>query len=273
MSEVTNGELQISKGMINGLCKEFSEKTTAEQKKAFADILLSPVMHVDFTSARVNGKSMQVAVCATPDIVLYFAREQKGFEGVKGTPVEDYMHTLVHDHDRTFYHYGSAHQECLDHVLRYLKASVENEPHLVWNVQMRALLQEMIHYRNGLAEGEWISDEKAADFTARYIAVLSRAQKEYEYEPPTKYYVDGYNLYRRLESFMESHLLFLHDMNVPTNNNLCERLLRVYKRKQKQMMTFRSDDSLEYVCSCLSIIAMLRADGKNLYTSIAEFFG
>ena len=46
-------------GMINGLSKEFSTKTEAEQKRAFADLLLSPVMNADFTNAKVNGKNVQ----------------------------------------------------------------------------------------------------------------------------------------------------------------------------------------------------------------------
>ena len=77
-------------------------------------MLLSPVMHVDCTNARVNGKSTQVFVCAIPEgKALYFAREKKGHEGVKGTVAEDYQGILVHDHERTFYSYGSGHQECL----------------------------------------------------------------------------------------------------------------------------------------------------------------
>lgn len=113
-------------------------------------MLLSPVMHTDCTNARENGKSCQVYVCATPDgKALYFAREKKGHEGVKGTVAEDYQGILVHDHDITFYNYGADHQECLAHVLRYLKASIENEPDRTWNKKMHALVQEMVHFRNG----------------------------------------------------------------------------------------------------------------------------
>lgn len=56
----------------------------------------------------------------------------------------------MHDHDVTFYNYGADHQECLAHVLRYLKDSIENEPDRIWNKEMRSLLQEMIHFRNGI---------------------------------------------------------------------------------------------------------------------------
>ena len=88
-------------------------------------------------------------VCASSDEekVLYFAREKKGHEGVKGTVTEDFRGILVHDHEITFYRYGSAHQECLAHVERYLKDSMENESSLTWNRRMRELLQRMIHYR------------------------------------------------------------------------------------------------------------------------------
>lgn len=272
LAELTDGELQISKGMISNLCKEFSENTESAQKKAFADILLSPVMHTDFTTARVDGKSVQVAVCATPLIALYYAREHKGHQGIKDTPVENYQGILVHDHDLTFYNYGCAHQECLDHVLRYLKDSMENEPGLTWNRLMRDLIQEMIHYRNKLGDKMMPDPEKVEEFESRYRGVLKTAWLEYEYEPPSAYYKDGYNLHRRLDNFSENHLLFLHDMNVPTNNNLSERLLRIFKRKQKQAITFRSFNSLSYICTCLSMIALLRAEGKNLYESITKIF-
>ena len=91
LSDLTNGKLNISKGLISGLAREFSLKTQAAQNKAFAVLLLEPIMNIDFTGAKVNGENVNVAVCASPGPVMYFAREQKGHEGVKGTPAEDYQ--------------------------------------------------------------------------------------------------------------------------------------------------------------------------------------
>ena len=273
LSELTGGRLQISKGMINGLGREFSAKTEAGQKAAFCDLLLSPVMNTDFGTARLNGKNIQVNVCATPDKVIYSARPQKGHEGVKGTPAEDYQGILVHDHDKTFYNYGSGHQECLSHVLRYLKDSMENEPGLKWNGQMRDLVREAIHYRNGLDPGADTDPAEVEKFKGRYLGILGTAADEYEYEPPSDYYKDGYNLYKRLRDYMDNHLLFLHDKRVPATNNLSERLLRKFKRKQKQAMTFRSFDSISYLCDGLGIIESLRLQEKNLYENITAFFG
>lgn len=156
LSDLTKGKLRISKGMISRLSKEFSQKSEQERNKLFADLLLPPVMHTDCTNAKVNGKAAYVFLCAAPDgKALYFACGKKGHEGVKGTVAEDYQGILVHDHEKTFYRYGSDHQECLAHILRYLKDSMDNEPERTWNTKMRELIREMIHYRNSLlAEAE-----------------------------------------------------------------------------------------------------------------------
>ena len=254
LSDLTGGKLNISKGMVSKLGKEFALKTEPERRSAYTDMLLSPVMHTDCTTARENGKSCQVYVCATPDgKALYFAREKKGHNGVKGTVTEDYQGILIHDHDKTFYHYGADHQECLAHVLRYLKDSIENEPERTWNKEMRSLVQEMIHFRKGIQPPQEPDLKKVSEFEERYQKILETARKEYEDVPASDYYRDGYNLFLRMEKYRKNHLLFLHDSRVPATNNEAERLLRNYKRKQAQAVTFRSFESIDYLCQCMSI--------------------
>lgn len=275
LSDLTDGRLNISKGMVNRLSREFAAKTHQERKEISAGLLLSPVLHTDCTNAKENGKNASVFVCAAPDgKAMYFARRKKGHEGVKGTPVEDYQGILVHDHEKTFYHYGTGHQECLAHVLRYLKASMENEGERSWNREMRTLMQEMIHYRNGLAVEAVPDPEKVKGFEERYRAVLRKAKEEYDYIPASEYYKDGYNLYLRLEEYMSNHLLFLHDHRVPATNNESERLLRGYKRKQQQAVSFRSFESIENLCECMSVLIQIRQkEESNLYHRVSQIFG
>ncbi len=275
LSDLTDGKLNISKGMINKLSREFSQKTEQERKRLFSDLLLSPVMHTDCTNAKENGKNAYVYICASPDgTAMYFARKRKGHEGVKGTPVEDYQGILIHDHDRTFYNYGTAHQECLAHILRYLKDSIDNEPDRTWNSQMRTLIQEMIHYRNSRERDVKPDAEKIRCFEERYCEILQKARDEYEYIPASDYYKDGYNLYRRMEEYKSSHLLFLTDYRVPTTNNEAERLLRRYKRKQQQAVSFRGFESIEYLCECMSMLIKIRQNEEsNLFNRISQIFG
>ena len=275
LSELTGGKLNISKGMISKLARTFSERSREELKKVFADMLVSPVVHIDCTNARYDQKNANVYVCATPDgKALYFAREHKGHEGVKGTVAEDYQGILVHDHDKTFFSYGGRHQECIAHVLRYLKDSMLNEPDLTWNRDMHSLLREMLHYRNSQEDNAPVDEEKVAAFEKRYDDVLATARKEYKDGQPSKYYKDGMNLAARLAEYKDEHLLFLHDHRVPATNNEAERLLRNYKRKQTQATTFRAFDSIEYLCNGMSMLCLLRSESEeNVYSKVSEMFG
>ena len=272
LMEITGGQLEISHGMISGLAKEFSEKTEVERSKIYEEILHFPVVCTDFTSARNNGKQSAVLVCAIPGAVAYYARLHKGHMGIAGTLVEDYVGTLVHDHDMTFYNYGLNHQECNSHPLRYLKGSIENEPNLTWNVQIRGLMQEMIHYRN--EQGDDAEPDLAVvdAFKIQWRKILEVARREYEYEPPSKYNKEGYNLYKRLDEYMDYHFTFLKDYRVPATNNFAERMLRLFKRKQHQAVTFRSFEGLSYFCDAMTVIGTLRLQKKNLYTNIVSYF-
>jgi hypothetical protein len=60
---------------------------------------------------------------------------------------------------------------------------------------------------------------------------------------------------------------------IPTFGFLAERLLRIYKRKQAQVMTFRSFVGLESLCRAAGVIASFSAQGKNLFDSVATIFG
>ena len=273
LKNLTGGNLDISKGMISKLSQEFSEKSEPLRKSAASELFLYPVMHTDCTNARVNGQNAYVFVCAAPDgPALYYAREVKGHAGVAGTLIEDYQGILIHDHEKTFYRYGTAHQECLAHVLRYLKGSMENEPERTWNKDMHSLLQEMIHYVNGLESGAARDLEKLLEYETRYDQILERALAEYADVPCTDYYRDGFNLATRLKEYRDSHLLFLHDSRVPATNNLAERLLRNIKRKQNQAVSLRSNKSLEFLCDSMSVLFLMRQEDGNLYEKVSAVF-
>ena len=59
---------------------------------------------------------------------------------------------------------------------------------------------------------------------------------------------------------MQNHLLFLHDSRVPATNNEAERLLKNYKRKQAQAVTFRSFESIDYLCQYMSLLVVMRKE-------------
>lgn len=168
---------------------------------AYVDMLMAPVMYTDYANARVNGKNNVYVCVVPPGEALYFAWNRKGCEGVKGTVAEDYQWILIHDYEPCFYSYSSAHQECLAHVLRYLKDSMENEPRCSWNRKMRELLREMIHYANTVS-GQGVPDShKVSDYERRCCEILEGMNmKPFRRSCIT----ESYNLYSRMEKYVEN---------------------------------------------------------------------
>lgn len=262
LKELTGGEVIISKGLISSLASRFSAATEEERKQISSDLMLSPSMHVDFTSGRVNSGSVQVLLCGNGHKVLYQYRDHKGLEGINGSPADGYQQTLIHDHDKSFYHYGDSHQECLAHVLRYLKDSCLNEPGLTWNRKMHDYLSGMIHE---VKQDRQLSETAIQAYEKGYDELLTLGTQEYKDHPPNRYYRDGFNLLKRLIEYRDSHLYFLRHPEIEYTNNFAERQLRKFKRKQHQAVTFRSADSVGLLCDCLSVIETGRLQGANIF--------
>ena len=270
--EISDGRIDLSNGMICNLSRQFSEKTQEERNQIFLGLLASPTLHADFTFGRAEGKQGTVMVSTTPGLVLYQAREKKGHEGVKGSPVELYNGTLISDHESTFQNYGNRHQECMVHVERYLRSSMENEPGLTWNRKMLEWVQSAIHYWKATHEEGTVDEKKVLEFDQRYDEILKKAKEEYENEPPSEYFKEGYNCYKRMESDKQDYVLFLHDPTVAPTNNEAERAGRKFKRKASQAMGFRSAEGFAHFCDGLSVTQTWKAKGINLYKAVASRF-
>ena len=222
LKDVSQGKVDISTGFICNLAKQFSECTEEERNNTFKDLMTAPVLHSDFTFGRVAGKQGAVIITATDDgKVLYQGRAKKGDDGVKGSPVEHYNGILVSDHEAALIKHGKEHQECLGHVNRYVKGEAENEPEKTWGRKMSAWIKKSVGYWHEVDDGFRKHDcETAEVFITEFLEIIKTARKEYEYEPPSKYYKEGYNTYKRMEESPEDYTLFLRNPNVPPTNNL-----------------------------------------------------
>ena len=272
LKEMTDGVLSVSHGKISGINEEFARKTEEEQKSIFANLASAKVMHTDMTCVRHNGKIKNVVICSDKLNVYYAFRDKKGHEGVRGTPVEFFLNTLVHDHDKTFYHYGSAHQSCNVHHTRYLRGAAETETLLKWHSDMLELLLEMDGVRE--KQGRKLEQHQVEGFIKRYDEILEQAQKEYYDNPPSRYYRKGYNLYKEMRDYKDAVLLFLTDGDVDFGNNEAERCARKIKRHTVVSGSFRgkTNRSGEDYCSCMSVLQTDRKKGENIYSKTREYF-
>ena len=270
LSDLTNGAVSLSTGMICNLAKEFSISTEPERARIFSLLTHSDILYSDATVSNVNGQRKAVILCTDKENVLYQHFPHKGHNGLTNTPLKNFNGTVVHDHDRSYYSYGLNHQECIAHVLRYLLGSMENEPHLTWHKKMHQLLQKSIHERKKSTSG--LSSSMAAKIAETYDDILDLAAGEYERNPPSKEYMDGFNLQKRLRSYKANHLYFLSHPDIDCTNNISERYLRKFKRKQKQAVVLRSDTGGQYICDALTILETARIRHLNIFDTAVNAF-
>ena len=275
LSDLTDGRLKPSKGMIANLEKKFSEKSAGDRQQIFDRMLVYPYMHIDGTTVRVNGKNRQVLIETSPAGTLFYYTGVKGDESVKGTPIEEYDGTAVHDGERAFFHYGGSHQGCLVHELRYLKSSIDNEPELTWASHMREFLQFMIHYVKGVIQSgrKQLTAEEIEELENQYDAILSIAEEEYRIHPPDRrYYIEGYNTMKRLKKHRTAYLYFLRVLQIPYQNNPAEQAARKEKMHSKQSGGYRSPEYTQYHCDVLSVMESNKELGITRYSTLHDIF-
>ena len=104
------------------------------------------------------------------------------------------------------------------------------------------------------------------------MSILDTASEEYEKHPPTNDCMDGYNLYKRLRDYQDNHLYFLSHPEIDYTNNISERQLRKFKRKQKQAVVLRSDTGGQHICDALTIIETAKMQHRNSYDAVEAAF-
>ena len=109
------------------------------------------------------------------------------------------------------------------------------------------------------------------EISKEYDEIIKIGKEEYEKIEIPKYITEGKTLLKRMEKYKDNHLLFLKQ-DIPYTNNICERMLRGFKRKQKQAIVFRSKANVESLCLILSIINTAKLNNINPYIKILEIF-
>ena len=134
-------------------------------------------------------------------------------------------------------------------------------------------ITESVRYWHEVKDGFTKYQKAMAEkYIDRFMMILAKAREEYEYEPASKYYREGYNTYKRMEESPEKYVLFLRDPRVPPTNNVSERFARKFKRKAHQVMSFRSQKGADRFCDGLSKTESIKSHRGNLFEQISLRF-
>lgn len=263
---MSDGVLSVS----NEQCYKALEKTEEQIKQALQE---SKVMHNDETGMRCNSKLQWVHSSSTEQHTHYSIQEKRGKEGMDAIGIlPSYKGISVHDRWAPYDNYGCTHALCNAHLLRELKW-VKEEVGRTWAEKMIELL---VHANN-------LKKENKLDATAihaieqQYKQIIEQGITE---EPPApipkikkRGRIKKTKSLKLLEAFInrkEQILRFVHNKDVPFDNNLAERDIRMVKLKQKISGCFRTLHGGEVFFRIRSYISTVRKQGHGVLDAIEK---
>ena len=141
---------------------------------------------------------------------------------------------------------------------------------------MISLLTEMNRYRKRLISRHLngIPEVNLQRLEKRFDELLELAKRERRESPCRLRWAvrEETTLLTRLKKYKRNHLLFLHDFDVPFDNNMSERDLRKCKNRQKMAGGFRTAHGKEIFCSVLSVTETCKRQSLNLIFAFRTIF-
>jgi transposase len=276
--------LEVSEGTLYNVRSRCFEALDEAEQEIQAALLDAPVVHFDETGFRVKNKLWWLHVACTDGLTFYFVHTKRGKIAMDAMNIlPQFKGTANHDGLKSYAQYDQVlHSLCNAHHLRELIFIVERYEQ-VWASQMIALLVEMNEAVKGAKALEQIALDASqlADFERRYHEILQAGFAENPAIPlpddqtkprgrPKQH--PAKNLLDRLQSQSEAVLRFIHDFQVPFDNNQAERDLRMMKLKQKISGCFRSEQGAVSFCRIRSYLSTLRKQGINVLDALFQLF-
>jgi transposase len=237
------------------------------------------VVHVDETGFRANGKLQWLHVASTPRVTWYGHHPNRGLIAMRAFGILSRVTgTLVHDFWKSYRYFRCAHAICNAHVLRELQG-VSETFHQEWSGQLKELLLQIKKTVDDTRPFASCLDYwQTNSFESRYLEIIRQGQKE---NPAStrergkrgpRGQSKAKNLLDRCNVHMKEILTFMHDFNVPFDNNQAERDIRMVKLQQKISGTNRSDQGAQWFCRIRAYISTLRKNDQPILSSLAQAF-
>lgn len=274
----------IAEDTILSACQELAQKVAPVQD-AVKDHLTyaAEVAQFDESGARVTGKLHWFHVTCTERLTYYAVHAKRGKIAMNAIGIlPNFKGRAIHDDLSSYFQYGCAHGLCNAHHLRSLEFLLERHPQ-AWVKKLKELLLEtQAAVAKAVSKAKTrLSAKTLANFSSRYDAILRQGfkccpsptepegQKRKRGRPKQTF---AKNLLDRLRDHKEAVLAFMYDFNVPFENNLAERDIRMLKVKQKISGCFRTFHGAEIFCIIRGYISTARKNDQRVLEALHSAF-
>jgi len=235
------------------------------------ELISSTVLNNDETGLRSNGKRQWVHVASTPTYTYYNIHPKRGKEAMDAIGIlPRFRGNSVHDRYSSYEKYENCeHSFCNAHLLRELKYVYE-EFDKKWASEMTEVLIEA----NKLKKQNGLNEITIQEIETKYSNVLHTGLTEEPYIPiqngkrGKKAKPKSRLLFETFRDRRTQILKFIHNQDVPFDNNLAERDLRMIKVKQKISGCFRTSKGSYVFCRIRSYISTVKKHNYNVLDAI-----
>jgi transposase len=274
--------VNLSQGKLDNVTKACSD-VLQEPLRQIADyITKSSVANFDETGCRVMGKLHWLHVASNPKFTYLEIHQKRGTEALDDINIlPRFKGRAIHDSFKPYFAYDGLHGLCNAHHLRELKYLYEQEEQ-GWAKQMKDCLKDI---KSRVSEAKEVVNRlpqyEIQQFETLYQLILETGC--YRNPPPERNSkgknttgrpkkTKARNLLERLDKRKEETLAFMHDFNVPFDNNQAERDIRMTRVQQKISGTFRSGEGAKNFCRIRSYISTARKNSANTIEAILDAF-
>jgi transposase len=269
------GDIKIGVGTLVKTNQRISgaiKKSVSELKNWV--ISSQPPLNIDETPWFVKGVKEWLWVFTNPQFCLFRAADTRGREEIKDQIGEQYSGVIISDDFNVYNGYDvNSQQKCLAHLRRHAQRLVKTPGLHNKSIgeELTTLVDEAFrHHRlvranqNHNIYGDW-----ATKFKLKIQQFLTRWCQKAGYEAG--------KLLRNLKLKAVQWWYFLDHLEIPPDNNLAERALRLAVTKRKVSGGSRSMARFEDTANNLTAILTCRFQGRsvmNFFTSVLKaFFG
>ena len=241
--------------------------------------ILSGVFNIPIeTGTRVDKKLWWVHDASNCEYTYLDISPKRGNAGMEQCGVlPEFKGIAMHDCWASYWNYPDIqHAVCCAHLLRELTGIDENHPEQKWASAFIDLLLEMKKVKDKAVEKgkDFLSYYHYHKFDKKYDELIEQARKENPLSETTekkrgrKKKGKILALVERLANYKVSVCLFIHNFNVPFDNNQAERDLRMIKVKTKVSGCFRTEEGARDYLKIMSYVGTAHKQGHNAYQAI-----
>lgn len=271
---------EISEGTIYNQVEKCHEILEPVETGIKAHLINAKVEHFDETGVRVEGKNWWLHVSSTKTHTHYQVHQKRGVEAMDEIGIlPNFKGKAVHDGFKSYSQYECSHNLCNAHHLRELVFIHErfNQP---WAEEMTQLLCRINDcVKSAKLEGKaTLGSSITAGFESEFQTIIdSGYAANPEIIPVVKTKgrpkrTKPLNLILRLDLQRKQVLGFMYDFEVPFDNNLAERDIRMTKLKLKISGTFRSIAGVKAFARIRGYISTLKKQGLNVWDALTKAF-